>query len=1094
MFSNYKGFMMKLLQGLRRFRNIFGLSLFLTFFLMTAIDSYAQFTRPILPRLSLTGLTDNYDYDFYPDGRIWVPPSVSGAREFLMPVFITNNWYSYKNKDGISLYTVDPIKSFSFSIFYNEKAVRFVGVETVNSIYNDPGYEPLAQDFFIDAEDQKDDYYWYYINPNKWADTRDNLDGRRVTLNGTSMGVALPNTDLDVEEWKVMFYVRFRIIATRSEGNSGFNLIQTTPIYIDNRSVKYNDMDVAKQNSWLGMTDYDINNYQNLYSRPLIGNNRHRVDGNLFYPDTYLDGMNNAPTSEDDNAIILPGPLSDDVMFKAEPVYPGVITLKISDNVPTIRVASITDDLFESNEDGSIFALPQIVLVDDNSPEQRGIARMKISNGTTKSRLNNIWFETDAEWLDMKKDDLNENKTLTFPRNQGRFGYAAYLDNSILGQELDPLMKPTQDDGDIYIRIECDATKLPKFDGEPHGLHVGYITIKSDFAEKSPIRVQVLFLFMKNPYEPDWTKAAGNPGGINITMRNSEGTSGSTKKLVFGTGTRATDGVDILYGELAYQFPLSTTQFDARWFPVDDNILGQVPFGFADIAPNNMSPRTNSRDIRAYDLPSNKNSHIYRCRFFNPTNTYPISVEWDIRDFPNGGQLFISQILNGAKLQATDMREATKINEFVRAITITDINVKEFEIEYTLPKSLKFVDEFGEPIIKRGWNLLSLPLAPTNTKWDVVYKNGINVPWAFVNSQYQQRENLRFGEGYFIKYSSQVDTNFSGAFIRKIDKKTNKIKIWAGDFPDPSDNQFNGGWNLVGGLSTVTGIDGISFEASDNNQKPELSYTKKYGVYGYRTDKGYFEVSNLSPGFGYWLKASSDGYYGLVQTYSENGKNSANEYTFDKQDLMKRSAKITLFDNAQHTKDVYFSNDNTVDTKYYEYPPVVSPDMFDVRFKNNTYLVNSDESIVKVQGVTYPISFSMEYADADYTFINPITNEVYGVIKAGTNNSSVKINNLPNGSVKIMKQNVASEMFAFTAYPTPANDFTNISFNLPNNDFVTVKLYDALGNEVAQLVNEFRTKGAYNETISLKGFATGNYLMKLSAGTNNSVIKINIIK
>jgi hypothetical protein len=1081
---------MKLLQGLRSFRNIFGLSLVMALFLMTAIDSYAQFTRPILPRLSLSGLSDNYEKDFYPDGRIWVPPSVSGAREFLMPVFITNNWYSYKNAQGAALYTVDPIKSFSFSVFYNEKAVRFVGVETVHSIYNDPGYDPLAQQFFIDAEDKKDDYYWYYINPNKWADTRDNLDGRRVTLTGTSMGMALPNTDLDVEEWKVMFYVRFRVIATRKEGSADFNLIQTTPIYIDNRAVKYNDMNVATQNSWLGMTDYDINNYQNLYSRAVIGNNRGRLDGSLFYPDTYLDGMNNAPTSEDDNAIILPGPLSDDAMFKAEPVYPGVITLKISDNVPAIRVASVTDDLFESNLDETVYTLPQIVLVDDNSPEQRGIARMKISNSTSKSRLNNIWFETDAQWLTMKKDDLNENSTLNFPKNQGRYGFAEYLDNSILGEELDPMMKPTQDDGDIYLRIECDPTQLPKFDGEPHGIHVGYVTIKSDYAVKSPIRVQVLFLYMKNPYEPDWTKAPGNPGGINITMRNSEGTNGSTRKLIFGTGTRATDGVDYLYGESFYTTPLSTTTFDARWFPLDPTILSQVPFGFADIAPNSVTPRTNSRDIRAYDLPSGQNSHIFSARFFNPNNTYPISVEWNINDFPNGAQLFIRQVLNGTPLQATDMREATKINEFVRAITITDINVKEFIIEYTLPKSLKFVDEFGEPIIKRGWNLLSMPLAPTNTNWNVIYKNAINVPWAFVNSQYQQRETMRFGEGYFMKYSSQVDTNFSGAFIKEITKAKNKIKIWAGDIPDPGNPQFNGGWNLVGGLSVVTGIDGILFEPSDNNQKPDLSYTKAYGVYGYRTDKGYFEVSNMTPGFGYWLKASSDGYYGLFATY---GKLAASEYTFNKQEVMSRSAKITLQDNAQHSKDVFFTNDNTVESKYFELPPVFSPDMFDVRFSNNSYLVSSNESLVNVQGVTYPVSFSMEYADADYTFIDPVTSEIYGTIKAGTS-GNVTISALPSGSVKVMKQNVASEMFSFTAFPVPANDFTNISYTLTNNDFVTVKLYDALGNEVAQLVNEYKAKGSYNETISLKNFATGNYMMKLSAGTNNSVIKINVIK
>lgn len=1085
--------MMKLLQGLRSFRKIFGLSLVLGIFLMTALESYSA-TRPMLPRLSLSGAVNSYEKDFYPDGRIWVPPSVSGAREFLMPVFITNQWYTFTDQFGKAQYSVDPIRSFSFSVFYNEKAVRFVGVETVNSIYNDPGYEPLAQQFFIDAEDQLDDYYWYYINPNKWADTRDNLDGRRVTFNATSMGVQLPNTDLQSEEFKVLFYVRFRVMATRQEGNSDFNLIQTTPIYIDNRSVKYNDLDVAIQNTWLGFTDYDINNYQNLYSRPVIGTNRGRLDGNLFYPDSYIDGMNNAPTSEDDDAIMLPGPLSDDGMFKAEPVYPGVISLKISDNIPAIRVASITDDLFESNEDGTIFELPSIVMVDDNSPVQRGIARIKVTNSTTKSRLNNIWFETDADWLEMRRDDLNENKTLNFPRNQGRYGLATYLDNSILGEELDPLMKPTLDEGDIYIRIECDPTKLPQQSGEPHGVHVGYITIKSDYAQKSPIRLKVVFLFMKNPYEPDWNKAPGNPGGINIAVKNSAGVGGETRNIIFGTGTRATDGVDLLYGEAAYNTPLSTADFDARWFPVDPTILAQYPFGFRDAVPDNFVPfrlRTLSRDIRAYNMPKGQNSHIYECRFYNPANSYPVTVEWDIREFPEGAQLFIRQVLNGVSLQATDMREATQINQFRRSITISDRNITSFRIEYTLPITMNFVDELGNPIIKRGWNLLSLPLQPTNTVWNVVYKNAINEPWAFVNSQYQSRTNLKVGEGYFIKYSSQVDVSFAGSIIDEITRDKHNVRIWAGDFPDPQFNQFNGGWNLVGALSFVTSIDGIKFKALNNGTQPNTSYTKQYGVYGYRTDLGYFEVSNMVPGLAYWLKASNDGYYELEQTYPRSKM--VNEPNTSKQDIIARSTKITMHDNAQHSKAIYMTNDETVATNVFELPPVFSSDMFDVRFGNNAYLTSANESIVSVQGVKYPVSFTIANADADYTFVNPETFEVYGTIKAGTS-GNVKIDELPTGSVKVMKQTVASSAFSASAYPVPANDFTNFNFTLTDNEFVNVTLFDALGNQVAQFINEFRVKGDYNETFSLKGINTGNYMLKLTAGVNTSVVKINIIK
>lgn len=200
-----------------------------------------------------------------------------------------------------------------------------------------------------------------------------------------------------------------------------------------------------------------------------------------------------------------------------------------------------------------------------------------------------------------------------------------------------------------------------------------------------------------------------------------------------------------------------------------------------------------------------------------------------------------------------------------------------------------------------------------------------------------------------------------------------------------------------------------------------------------------------------------------------------------------------MFDNAQHTKDVYFTNNSEVSSEYFELPPVFSPDMFDVRFSNNAYLVSGNESVINVQGVTYPVSFNMERADADYTFIDPVTSEVYGTIKAGTN-GSVKINNLPTGSVKVMKQTVTNEMFSFSAFPTPAQDFTNVAFTLPESQFVNLELFDALGNKVAVFINEFKAKGDYTESLTLKGINTGNYILKITAGTNTSVVKINVIR
>ncbi|MDZ7625233.1 MAG: T9SS type A sorting domain-containing protein [Ignavibacteriaceae bacterium] len=46
-------------------------------------------------------------------------------------------------------------------------------------------------------------------------------------------------------------------------------------------------------------------------------------------------------------------------------------------------------------------------------------------------------------------------------------------------------------------------------------------------------------------------------------------------------------------------------------------------------------------------------------------------------------------------------------------------------------------------------------------------------------------------------------------------------------------------------------------------------------------------------------------------------------------------------------------------------------------------------------------------------------------------------------------------------YPNPFNPSTTIKFSIPTSEFVTLKVYDVLGNEVATLVNEEKPAGSY---------------------------------
>jgi len=64
-------------------------------------------------------------------------------------------------------------------------------------------------------------------------------------------------------------------------------------------------------------------------------------------------------------------------------------------------------------------------------------------------------------------------------------------------------------------------------------------------------------------------------------------------------------------------------------------------------------------------------------------------------------------------------------------------------------------------------------------------------------------------------------------------------------------------------------------------------------------------------------------------------------------------------------------------------------------------------------------------------------------------------------------------------YPNPFNPKTIISYQLANPNFVTLKIFDVLGNEVATLVNEKQSSGSYSVEFDGNGLASGVYFYQI---------------
>ncbi len=69
----------------------------------------------------------------------------------------------------------------------------------------------------------------------------------------------------------------------------------------------------------------------------------------------------------------------------------------------------------------------------------------------------------------------------------------------------------------------------------------------------------------------------------------------------------------------------------------------------------------------------------------------------------------------------------------------------------------------------------------------------------------------------------------------------------------------------------------------------------------------------------------------------------------------------------------------------------------------------------------------------------------------------------------------------FQNYPNPFNPSTTISYQLPEEAFVTLKVYDILGNEVKLLVNETKPAGVHEVTFNPGNLSSGIYLYRIEA-------------
>lgn len=79
-------------------------------------------------------------------------------------------------------------------------------------------------------------------------------------------------------------------------------------------------------------------------------------------------------------------------------------------------------------------------------------------------------------------------------------------------------------------------------------------------------------------------------------------------------------------------------------------------------------------------------------------------------------------------------------------------------------------------------------------------------------------------------------------------------------------------------------------------------------------------------------------------------------------------------------------------------------------------------------------------------------------------------------------------------FPNPFNPSTRINYQIAKDNFVTLKVYDIIGNEVAALVNNQQPAGKYSVDFNSANLPSGVYLYRLQAGNYIQTRKMTLIK
>ena len=115
------------------------------------------------------------------------------------------------------------------------------------------------------------------------------------------------------------------------------------------------------------------------------------------------------------------------------------------------------------------------------------------------------------------------------------------------------------------------------------------------------------------------------------------------------------------------------------------------------------------------------------------------------------------------------------------------------------------------------------------------------------------------------------------------------------------------------------------------------------------------------------------------------------------------------------------------------------------------------------------------------------TDSVYGYA-CGANGKILKYDSRTSVTGNFTDRNIPQNYFLKQNFPNPFNPSTNLEYGISKKGYVSLKIYDVLGNEVTALINETKPAGNYNYQFSTENYQLSSGIYFYSLSVNGELI------